>query len=303
VNTCAFFSLKKTSYDASAQHLLAVGADDEELHIFDITVVPSDVQADGKTAEVAGLHAELTDGGVYQQELHGRVAGLVLKVHGRVLACAFSPNGEVLAIGDSSKQLTLFDAPTGEPGNFGQDKPRNVGGGKTSITCIGEVRTCAFAPQGTPLLAFGGADGKITLYDHETDTTKHVFDQRSPVNSAKFSPDGVILAVGDDQRVTLYDTVSFAPLVDKKYDGYVLCLAFSGSLINGNGLLCVGGNGKRQALSPPLLLIVSPSPLRCRNVRREQETCHNGAGRKAGERKQGKAKIGEQRQRKCKHGP
>jgi WD40 repeat protein len=307
VNTCAFFSLKKKSDDVSAQHLLAVGADDEELHIFDITVtvVAKGVQVeDATTARVAGLHAELTDKGA----VYGIDKSLVLKVHGRVLTCAFSPNGEVLAIGDSSKQLTLFDAPKGKPGLFEQNKPRDVGGGKTSITCIGEVRTCAFAPQGTPLLAFGGPDGKITLYNHETDAIKHVFDQRSPVNCAVFSPDGVILAVGDDKRVTLYDTLSFTPLVVKEYDGYVLCVAFSGSIINGNGVLCVGGNGKHHATLPapwPLFtrLTVSsftpPSTFRCRNGCREQRARQSGARRTGA--KQAGAPRGEQRR--IKHRP
>jgi WD40 repeat protein len=263
VNTAKFFRM--TTTDAytepdTTRYLLAAGGDDNALEIIDITVckvvdTTKDSGGSGTGAEAAGAGEEEKRPAA-KKAAGARPAGktrpplgltakitpgkeewkTVLKVKGRVLTCSFSRDGQVLALGDSAKRLTLFSAVNGKFGEFDHAN-------STSLPSDGEVRSVDFAPDGAPVLAFGGTDEKVTLYDYRSAVNKHAFHLHSPVNTARFSPDGVILAVGDDKRVTLFDTVGYTPLVIKDYDGYVLSVAFSGS---GN-MLAVGGNGMSSA--------------------------------------------------------
>jgi WD40 repeat protein/serine/threonine protein kinase len=110
----------------------------------------------------------------------------------------------------------------------------------------GEVRCVAFHPDGS-LIATGGDDGTVRLWDTAGGEERHVF--RRPVGNralcVAFSPDGSRLASGGDRGALLiWDTAS-GQTVHRLGDpeGYVEAMAFSP---DGGRLATAGSDGRVQ---------------------------------------------------------
>jgi WD40 repeat protein len=158
--------------------------------------------------------------------------------HGHeVFAIAFSPDGKMLASAGGDRTLKLWEVDTGTCLN-------------TLTSHTDWVRSVAFAPraiaqpgQGNPpslLLASGGADHQIKLWDAETGTCLHTLTGHSGwVNALSFSADGQLLASGSgDGTIKLWDCRSWDCLAT--YPGHgssVYSVAFSptGELLFSSG--------------------------------------------------------------------
>ncbi|MBN1935172.1 MAG: TIR domain-containing protein [Anaerolineae bacterium] len=110
------------------------------------------------------------------------------------------------------------------------------------------VRSVAFSPDGT-LLASGGADGKIFIWDTKTYRIlgRAIEGHQGWVTCVAFSPDGKILASGSqDQEIILWDVKTRQPLglPLRGHTGDVRGLAFSPD----GALLVSGGNDKTVRL-------------------------------------------------------
>jgi WD40 repeat protein len=161
-----------------------------------------------------------------------------------VCALAFSPSGGFLDVGflatgsfDGTARLWEYDV--GEKIRGGDYIPflNSVRQTHTLRGHRGVVMTVAFAPDGK-VLATGGMDATIRLWDVSTGKQKHVLaGHRSWVNGLAFSKDGKLLAsASSDATVKLWDVSKRkvkATLPGK--DGEVRCVALSpdGKLVAG----------------------------------------------------------------------
>src|SRR5262249_12616116 len=121
------------------------------------------------------------------------------------LAVAFSPDGKVLASGSSESAIRLWDVATGK--ELPQFHGKRLGfGGKWSY---GILCSFTFSPDNR-MLAVGGSDGKIHLWDVATSKKIRLFEGHSrTVLSLTFSADGKTLASGgEDATLRLWDVAT-----------------------------------------------------------------------------------------------
>lgn len=109
----------------------------------------------------------------------------------RVSAAVFSPDGKLVATGSDDGTVKMWDASTGS-------ELITIQGG------AGWIRSLAFSPDGRMLatgLAGFAAKSSLKLWDATTGRELRAFDPLGAVWSTSFSPDGMRLAAGTNERV------------------------------------------------------------------------------------------------------
>ena len=192
---------------------------------------------------------------------------------GPAVAIAVSGNGQVLAIAYSN-QIGLFNLddsklqPIGAPilGSFGCVTLSFDGKLLAGAAAQGDVQvwgtkdgvvqkrfpagfgvsTMRFAPQ-SEVLALGGKDGRVSLWNLQSGTT--IFDSKKHsaiVNAIAFSTDGKLMATGSDDRTAIIWEAGSgkARRTLKRHDFTVTSLAFS----PGDDLLAVGSGNASVVL-------------------------------------------------------
>ena len=133
-----------------------------------------------------------------------------------VFAVAFSPTGNLLAASEEGS-ASIWNLDTDKPQPFGR-----LPAGETFLSLT-------FSPDGK-LLAAGGTDGAIQLWDLERNSGTSLDAHRGPVSALAFSPDGKQLASGGwDKSIFLWDIdthqVLTAPIV--RHQDPISRIAFS----------------------------------------------------------------------------
>ena len=149
---------------------------------------------------------------LWEMETHQQRTAFRVPYRAKVLT--YCPSGKCIAIGfDSDKTpLQLVDATSG--------KVIAVIRG-----LVGSVMSLVFSPDGK-LLASGGDDGTIHIWDVDTIKTKLILNGHTGfVNSVAFSPDGKALASGsDDKTIRVWrvrDGEALAVLTTKQFVTFV----------------------------------------------------------------------------------
>jgi WD40 repeat protein len=157
---------------------------------------------------------------------------------GQISAMAFSPDGERLAVaGDRSPAPVLIDL------NSGRALQRMTGSGHRD-----GVNSVGFDPKGRWLVTGGAHDQQAIVWDAATGRPiqhlKHPADEDADTVSARWSPDGSMLATAGGQgKVILWRAADGKQLATLQADtSWVSCVAFSAD----GSLLAAGGAGDRQ---------------------------------------------------------
>ncbi len=113
-----------------------------------------------------------------------------------IKAMAFSPDGKILAVGGGNGRantglVTLWDAQTH------QQLATQIEGGHEGVEV--DVTSLAFSPTDNHILAVGGTDKTVELWDVSSGTliTHPLEGHKFPVTSVAYSPDGKTIASGD----------------------------------------------------------------------------------------------------------
>ncbi|HKQ73236.1 MAG TPA: protein kinase [Blastocatellia bacterium] len=166
---------------------------------------------DGKLIAVTGETTEKEP----VVELRDAVAGQIiasLKGHTRyVTSAAFSPDGKTLATGSEDRQIKLWD--------LSARQERLTLKGHTN-----SVRTVSFSQDGARLVS-EGLDDRAMVWDVKSGSQLLEFESRAP---AKFSPDGRLIATGDNHFVKLIDAFNGSEIhLLRGHSGKLSAIAFS----------------------------------------------------------------------------
>ena len=181
--------------------LLATGASDSTVILWDVathepitTLEKHAGWVDAVSFSPDGtLLASLASGNIYLWDVPTRQRVAILKGANRFRALSFSPDGDLLASGDWHK-ATLWDVATREPisdlwGHWG------------------EVEAVSFSVPDGALLATGGTDGQVRLWDVLTGESIVTFRHADPITSLSLATRGAMLAAGgSDGTVLVWDT-------------------------------------------------------------------------------------------------
>jgi WD40 repeat protein len=205
----------------------------------------------GDTIRLSGPHARTIAGA-------GRVARVSLSDNGDWVA-AFAPDGFVRVWSTASGGLIARIA-TGQitalaVDDKGQKLATGVGSGAVRLWDVrtqrlihpvlrghsAEVRAIAFSPTQTTL-ATGGADSATYLWDVRTHRKLAALRLGQQISSLAFSPDGRLLATGQDDGVRLWDARAHTLLADR-FGGSARYVAFSS---DGQRLVSEDATGDRS---------------------------------------------------------
>jgi WD40 repeat protein len=162
---------------------------------------------------------------------------------GHVQAMAFSPDAKILAVGGGSSEadwgiVTLWDAQTH------QQLPTQIKGHEG----VGvNVTSLAFSPIDNHILAVGGSDKTVELWDVSTGKliTHPLEAHKFPVTSVAFSPDGKTIASGDSGGVVnLWSASTYQWMLELKVNdssSEIRAIAFTA---DGNNLFTNDVKGK-----------------------------------------------------------
>ncbi len=145
------------------------------------------------------------------------------------LAAAFAPDGRIVAAGGTDRQLTFFEASTGQIAL------------SLRLPGAGDVDAVAFSPDGGTLACV--QPGSVYLLDQQTGTVRRRFDSGDDLHALAFAPDGSWLAFGGDGGIEVWAVGrpgKRKTLTDRH--GMVNVLAFSPD----GSLLASGGHGKKK---------------------------------------------------------
>lgn len=150
---------------------------------------------------------------------------------------AFDPNGDFIIATSGDMDFTVHEAKTGR-------QLREVSSllGAATGGWIGnaeELMQVAWSPT-EPVLALGGFDGHVRLFDLATGTTPKVEDGVDLVKHMRFSPDGKRLLVVGSKVMKIYDTETLLPVMTMEGNGGWASTAFSA---DGTRLLVGGWDG------------------------------------------------------------
>ena len=99
-----------------------------------------------------------------------------------VYTAQFSPTG-LLACGGYENNVKIFDVGTGEKVHI--------------LRCVDVVRDLCFSYPSGKMIAVGGKDNKVTLFETETAKVLRTIDKEHEVRTIEMSPRGELLASGD----------------------------------------------------------------------------------------------------------
>jgi WD40 repeat protein/tRNA A-37 threonylcarbamoyl transferase component Bud32 len=170
---------------------------------------------DGRTLATASNHGDVA----LWDLANGRRRLALPLVHEEVACLSFSPDGTLLAANHRHK-VRLWEVPR----RAGQAvRLKQTLSGRHE----GPVVSLAFAPGGQ-VLATGGADNRVVLWDLSTGMGIHVlFGHQGPVQALAFTPDGhTLVSGGADGKVKLWHARSGQELLTLAgHQGPVRCLA------------------------------------------------------------------------------
>lgn len=174
---------------------------------------------------------------------------------------AFSSDGRILATSENHADAQLWNTTTGK-------LLSTLGATKDSVSVI----SMAFSPDGTTLVT-GHYDGTLEFWDVDTGVLRDTYHVGDPIDSLAFSPNGGILAVGDNEGIErLYAPASMRLLVpalpvgDDGTFGYqheekgVAAVAFSAD----GGLMAIAENDGtlrfwKTATGTPIGAVITPA--------------------------------------------
>jgi WD40 repeat protein/mono/diheme cytochrome c family protein len=162
---------------------------------FPVPAVALAFRPDGREIAVGGYH-EVTLWDPADGKLVRRIGNVPQQTHG----LAWSPDGSLLA------------AAGGTPGALGEVRLLRADGSSPAppLDRIGDVMLCAgFSPDGR-LLAAGGADGAVRIYDVASGERKRLIEQHADwVTAVAFSPDGKLVASASrDKSARVFDAAT-----------------------------------------------------------------------------------------------
>ncbi len=174
---------------------------------------------DGSLVAAGGEHGTLllfdADSGTLLQRLEGHATEGTAQDNS-VRSIAFTPSGQqLISAGDDKKIILWQQMPDGQalPGTGAQSLPDKSGNLKTgkawapvlTLTAPDKVMAISISPDGK-LLASGGTDNNITLWDLNSGKKLKLLNQQGGVNTHRlnFSPDGLYLASSSGNTATIW---------------------------------------------------------------------------------------------------
>ena len=184
----------------------------------ELTLLPNSVKIstlafspDGKTL-VSGAGGDMSGVNDWKINLWDVVTREKIAAFGKGTGpVAFSPDGKIIASRDW-RTVYLWDIITGQKlAEFGCDNAKSI----------------SFSPDGT-LLASGGEDNVVKIWNVATGQNLHILTHKSKVNSVAFSPDGKTLASGSyDTTIKLWDVATGKEIIKIQKQWPIGDVAFS----------------------------------------------------------------------------